>query len=100
MNHFVHHVLKMHLPDLEGEKQQVLNLLSRHSVRQHPDRQRKTDTELIEIIHKHWDQAQGKAQKMLRVLRDDLLISCEQKRFAGLFRTAKQKRESQLIGAL
>lgn len=92
MNHFVHHVLDRRSPNLDTEKQHVLNLLSQYSVRQHPERLRKTDIELIEIIHKHWDQAQGQASKMLRVLRDDLLISCEQKRFAGLFRTAKHQR--------
>lgn len=100
MNHFVHHFFNPEALDLETEKTQVLNLLSQHSIRQHPERVRKSDEELMEIIHQYWNHAQGQASRMLRVLRDDLLISCEQKRFAGLFRIAKQQRETQPKGAL
>lgn len=96
MNHFVRHVLQKHAPNLETEKTQVLNLLKQFSVRQHPDRVRKTDSEIIAIIHKYWNHGEGQSSKMLRVLRDDLLVSCEQKRFAELFRTAKQQRNGQL----
>jgi hypothetical protein len=48
-------------------------------------RLRRSDAELINLIRKHWKEADGKSGRMLRVLRDDLGIACEQSRFVKLF---------------
>lgn len=44
-----------------------------------------SDQEIVALIEKHWDSACGKSSRMLRVLRDDLLVACEQKRFQRLY---------------
>ena len=48
----------------------------------------RTDSEIIELIEAHWDRASGRSGRMLRILRDDLLIACEQSRFKHLFHQA------------
>lgn len=50
----------------------------------------RSDDEIRTLICAHWDRAGGSSARMLRVLRDDLQVSCEQKRFAQLFREIKQ----------
>lgn len=47
---------------------------------------RKTDAELREILITHWDAMGGRSTRMLRLLRDELGIACEQSRFAALVR--------------
>ncbi|UUL82547.1 hypothetical protein [Sphingomonas qomolangmaensis] len=54
--------------------------------------QRKTDTELRAILSAHWDAMGGRSTRMLRLLRDDLGIACEQGRFAGLMRDMRATR--------
>lgn len=51
-----------------------------------------TDDQIRGIIQERWEQTKGASSKMLRVLRDDLLVSCEQKRFAQLFKEVKVKK--------
>ncbi len=55
------------------------------------DREKKTDEEILGIIESLWMQAQGSSAKMLRILRDQEKIACEQGRFAALFRVAKER---------
>lgn len=45
---------------------------------------RRSDAEIKGILRQHWDRAGGLSTKLLRVLRDDLSIACEQKRFTRL----------------
>src|SRR5262249_36691184 len=45
---------------------------------------RRTDEELRTIVAAHWDAAGGRTTRLLRVLRDELGIACEQGRFARL----------------
>jgi hypothetical protein len=47
-----------------------------------------SDQEIVVLIEQHWGSACGKSSRMLRVLRDDLLVACEQKRFQRLFQIA------------
>ena len=54
----------------------------------------RTDVEIADLILANWERAEGKSSRMLRVLRDDLDIACEQSRFARLFReTAARRKE-------
>lgn len=92
MQHFVSLIFRPNDPDLAREKSTVVDLMNQLTVRVIPPRIRKSDDELLALMDLHWDRAKGKASLMLRVLRDDLLIACEQKRFAGLFRHLKQQR--------
>ncbi|NTG45803.1 hypothetical protein G6M04_00345 [Agrobacterium rhizogenes] len=45
---------------------------------------RMSDAALRSIIREHWSRAGGRSTKVLRILRDELNVACEQKRFANL----------------
>ena len=92
LRHFVSQVFQPNDPDLAREKAAVHCLMNQLTARVIPPRIRKSDDELLALMDLNWDRAKGRASLMLRVLRDDLLIACEQKRFAGLFRVLKQQR--------
>ena len=72
--------------DLEEGKKRVLNFLSKHKIREIPLRKKKTDAEIVSVIKKYWGPSKGSSSRLLRVLRDDLKISCEQRRFSNLWR--------------
>lgn len=56
-----------------------------------PDRRRLDDAGIRAFILRRWEAAGGSSSRMLRLLRDEERICCEQGRFAALFRTIKQK---------
>ena len=58
-------------------------------MRAQPSRKRLSDDEILKVIDAHWDKAKGQSGLMLRVLRDDLNLACEQGRFKHLFHAAK-----------
>jgi hypothetical protein len=53
------------------------------------ERSRHDDATLRGLIADHWQAAGGSATRLLRVLRDDLNVACEQGRFAGLVRDVR-----------
>ena len=58
------------------------------SLLQHPERIRRdqrTDDEIVQLIIRNWDEANGKSGRMLRILRDKEVVACEQGRFKRLF---------------
>jgi len=55
-----------------------------------PKRKQMSNDEIIEVITHWWAQAEGQSSRMLRLLRDKLMIACEQKRFRSLFRKVKE----------
>ncbi|RYG88835.1 MAG: hypothetical protein EON59_03160 [Alphaproteobacteria bacterium] len=57
-----------------------------------PVRIRSTDAEIVATIEAHWEDVNGRSNAMLRRLRDDLGLACEQSRFKGLFRTVADRR--------
>jgi len=61
-----------------------------------PNRRRLSDREVIGLIHRHWDTVSGQSSRMLRFLRDDLNVACEQGRFRDLFRAAKDERRASI----
>jgi hypothetical protein len=54
------------------------------------ERVRMDDDSIRAAILEHWSDARGSSARMLRILRDEKGISCEQGRFAKLFRALKQ----------
>lgn len=85
LRHFVC-VLQGHLLPLECAKDQVLhatNTLIRPAL---PKREKKSDAEIVELIKKNWERLNGSGAALLRYLRDDALVACEQGRFAKLRR--------------
>lgn len=57
-----------------------------------PMRTRSTDAEIVTTIEAHWEAVDGRSHAMLRRLRDDLGLACEQHRFKELFRTVADRR--------
>jgi hypothetical protein len=49
-----------------------------------------SDADLIQLVPDLWDRANGQSSKMLRILRDEEQIACEQGRFATIFKQAKE----------
>lgn len=56
-----------------------------------PSRRQLSDHEVRNEIIANWDRAEGYSSRMLRVLRDDLHVACEQKRFSLLFKQVKEE---------
>jgi hypothetical protein len=54
-------------------------------------RTRVSDEEIVALIREHWTAAQGQSTRMLRVLRDDLGVACEQGRLSQLFRHVRSQ---------
>jgi hypothetical protein len=93
LRHFVDHILtKSPAGDLEDHRRAVEAAFARMREQPVPVRLRRSDKELIDLIRLHWKAADGKSGRMLRVLRDDLGIACEQARFARLFGKAMRGR--------
>ena len=57
-----------------------------------PARRRLSDSDVVALIHRHWNAVSGQSSRMLRFLRDDLKVACEQSRFRALFNAAKKER--------
>ncbi len=57
-----------------------------------PSNQRRSDEELLALISLEWDAAGGKSAAMLRRLRGELGVACEQGRFKKLFHIAAAQR--------
>ena len=92
LRHFVDHILKKHFSgDVREHMRAVTSSLARMRKPRVAVRARHSDEEIIRLIQDHWNAANGKSSRMLRVLRDDLSVACEQSRFAGLFRKAKRR---------
>lgn len=53
-----------------------------------PERTRLSDAEIIAVLQREWSAVGGRSGLMLRRLRDDLGIACEQARFKDLFARA------------
>ncbi|WP_372784816.1 hypothetical protein [Phenylobacterium sp.] len=62
--------------------------------RERPERKRLDDADLLALISAEWDAAGGRSGAMLRRLRDDLHIACEQSRLKTLFKTVAASRGS------
>jgi len=56
-----------------------------------PLRDKKTDPEILALIDKNWEKASGYTGRLLRILRDDELVACEQGRFKDLVHKFKAK---------
>lgn len=94
MQHFVAHIL----PGLEdasadehgAEIEEHLKAWRHSSI---PVRKRLSDQELSDIIRDRWGSVGGRSSHLLRVLRDELGVACEQSRFKDLFAQVKADRE-------
>lgn len=70
---------------LEGARDAVSASLERHRQRQRSVGQRMTDEEIRQVLMTQWARYSGRSTKLLRHLRDEAGISCEQRRFSRLW---------------
>lgn len=70
----------------------VSNALSGLTSRVVPERKRMEDDALLDLIDAEWDAVGGRSGRMLRRLRDELGVACEQTRLKVLFKKVAQAR--------
>lgn len=92
MRHFVDD-LRAQGEDLQTAHRLVEAALRPLNPRILPSRRRSTDAEIKILIASSWDECRGNKSRLLRVLRDELLISCEQGRFRALCLDVRLERE-------
>lgn len=85
LRHFVA-VLGGHALPLDTARQSVQEAMSALHKPVLPQRERKTDDEIIVLLRQNWSRLNGSSTALLRYLRDDALVSCEQSRFRSLHR--------------
>jgi hypothetical protein len=93
LRHFVC-VLGGHKLSLSDAQAAVRKSLSRLDFRSIPQRQRKTDEEIADLIRKGWVQCEGGSTRLHRYLRDDQLVACEQSRFRVIWRQLRAERKT------
>ncbi len=93
MRHFVQSVLPLSdvTDDPDHHRDTVVEISKDWTLPTQVTRQQRTDSEIIDLVPRMWERAKGSSGRMLRVLRDQELIACEQKRFATLFKIAKER---------
>lgn len=69
--------------------QSSMNALTRPAT---PVRKRMTDSQIKHVIRSQWGRHNGRSTRLLRYLRDDALIACEQGRFARIWRSLHEAR--------
>lgn len=85
--HFVENVVRPHPRGNASTHQQAAQkLLATYRAKERVTRPKLTDAEVSHLIRKHWDDVEGRSGRMLRFLRHNLKIACEQRRFRDLFR--------------
>jgi len=90
-HHFVKYIWSISSQQTaEYHANEVIRLLSKLIKPVIPKRKQVGDDEVRNIITMNWERAQGISNRMHRVLRDELLIACEQKRFSQLFNQVKE----------
>ena len=92
LRHFIQ-VLGGHRLSLNDAGLAVSKMLSSLERRTVPARTKMTDNEIVALIQEKWNSRGGSSTRLLRYLRDDALVACEQGRFRDLWRQAKAARE-------
>jgi hypothetical protein len=89
LRHFTE-TLGAHRLSLQNAEHAVLTALAAMTPRQIPVRARKTDEEIMKLLTLKWGKFDGSSTRLLRYLRDDALVACEQSRFRNLWLTVGQ----------
>lgn len=85
LRHFVEE-LKGTGKSLQASRVLIVNSLASHTTRRTPLRKRLDDSQLKALIRQRWNSCQGRSTQLLRALRDEELVACEQGRFVQLWR--------------
>ncbi len=84
LRHFVEVLQATSMP-LDEARGAVSASLARRRRRPRSVGQRMTDDEIRQVLTAQWVRHSGRSTKLLRYLRDEARISCEQKRFCRLW---------------
>lgn len=91
--HFIENVLIPHpLSTAEDHGRLVQKIMGTMNRAMQIKRRVVSDKEIANIISINWDLAKGSCARMLRVLRDNEKVACEQGRFAAIFRKIKTEK--------
>lgn len=93
LHHFVGLVAREGGQDRDADYAAVTDALAKVTAPERPRRPRRTDGELLELIAGRL-QSQFGVARILRALRDEEGIACEQSRFSRLYQIALQKMEA------
>lgn len=85
LRHFVED-LSGHELDIDAAAKVVAQTMHRLTKRTVPPRTRMNDDEIAALLRNNWDRFQGTSSRLLRYLRDEALVACEQRRFQGIWR--------------
>jgi len=91
LKHFVAHLQGHELP-LDAAKDIVKAAMATTVKPKIPLREKAPDERIAELIRTNWHRHEGSASKLLRFLRDDAKVACEQSRFSGIWRKVKADR--------
>ncbi|HRQ59804.1 MAG TPA: hypothetical protein PLN31_20510 [Azoarcus taiwanensis] len=86
LRHFVERLRGHTLSQADGQDA-VLTSLSSLQRRALPERVRASDDEIRALLREQWAACAGSSTRLLRYLRDDAKVSCEQGRFRALWRS-------------
>ncbi|MEI6799561.1 MAG: hypothetical protein WCO04_10170 [Pseudomonadota bacterium] len=92
LRHFVGIASKASYQGLSSDKRLVSSALAGMRLPTMPKRVRASDIEIRKALIASWEHTQGNRHKLLRHLRDVLLVSCEQSRFARIARELEEER--------
>lgn len=96
MRHFVE-VLNGHvMNDLDLARHAVSKALGRLVAPVLPERAKLTDDEILSLLKRHWHHHGGQSSRLLRYLRDDALVACEQGRFRDLWHRTRSQIKSEM----
>lgn len=90
LRHFVE-VLAGHQLPADAAARSVANAMSKLHKPAAPVRERRTDEEILTLLRSNWDRFDGSSGRLLRFLRDEVLVSCEQSRFRDLWNYRRQE---------
>ncbi len=94
LRHFVTEILHKHSDDdAYLHRSMVLDSLSPLNKREIPKRQRLSDKDIGIAIRDNWENGKGQSSTLLRIIRIDLGIACEQSRFRNIYHTIKNTME-------
>lgn len=88
--HFVQE-LQGHTLTLPGAVESVHRAMASLEVRHLPSRSKRTDEEILATLRANWHVHRGESARLLRFLRDEALVQCEQSRFKGLWHQLKSE---------
>jgi hypothetical protein len=91
LRHFVEE-LRGEALDLDEAKDRVIESLSLVKRRLVPKRAKRSDEDIVTLLNEYWSVCSGRRGRLLRYLRDEKGIACEQARFGRLWKHVYQLR--------